>query len=201
MLLIETLAAASLCLQSWPARELFGASACGRGYGDLSYLAKSTTVTGGYFIIVTVTVRYLRPGQLFQFSPGLAAICPSSRIAVAFQSGPNFICISRWRLGGRGGSRSPRRDQASNTARAGGGASGLFEEVTRWLESHRGSTWRRGQEARLGGGGAPRPESKGENQPAGWRGGGRCFSRGFSSSVSSPAVMLCGNAQRSSVAA
>lgn len=80
---------------------------------------------------------------------------PSSRIAVAFQSVRNFICISRRRWG----SRSPRRDQTNNTVcgeaiwrgRRRENASGLFEEVTRWLESHRLSTWRQGQEAGLGG--------------------------------------------------
>lgn len=84
---------------------------------------------------------------------------PSSRIAVAFQSVRNFICISRRRWG----SRSPRRDQTNNTARGGAiwhrrrrrhreNASGLFEEVTRWLESRRLSTWRQGHGAGPGGG-------------------------------------------------
>lgn len=49
--------------------KLAGSGAWGGDYGHLWYLAKSTVVTGGYFIIVTVSVRYLRPCQLFQFLP------------------------------------------------------------------------------------------------------------------------------------
>lgn len=37
--------------------------------GDLRYLAKSPAATGPHSIIVTATVSYLRPRQLFQFLP------------------------------------------------------------------------------------------------------------------------------------
>lgn len=39
------------------------------GNGDLRYLAKSPAAAGPHSIIVTATVSYLRPRQLFQFLP------------------------------------------------------------------------------------------------------------------------------------
>lgn len=136
MLLIETLAAVPLCLQSW---SFSGASACGRGDGDLSYLAKSTAVTGGHFIIVTVTVRWLRPRQLFQFSPGLAAICQAAQELL--HSNLRLILFVYDAGGGAQGRPveirpiTPRAEERSG-GRCREKTPGLFEEVTRWLESH-----------------------------------------------------------------